>query len=388
MIEVEKAINLVQSSQIKLEIIELDLMDALGCCLAENISSPIDMPPFSQSAMDGYAICGEGNKFDLVGEVKAGDVRALNLEQGKATRIFTGAMIPIGTTAIAKQEIVERIGDIIHLQEEVNIGTSIRQQGEEVKSGECVLQSGTEINPAAIGLLSGLGIARVKVYRRPNIQLIVTGDELTKLGDRLVPGKIYESNSYTLRAALREAGFHCSVSYVKDNYQDTKSLIEKAIQTNDLVIMTGGISVGDYDFVGRALDEIGVNQVFYKVKQKPGKPLYYGELNNVKIFALPGNPAAALTCIHIYVKLAIKLMMGNANPMLQKRSVTMAHSYAKKGDRAQFLKAQIKDNKVTVHSGQSSAMLSSFVDANCLLYINNNTKEVSTGDTVEAYVLP
>jgi molybdopterin molybdotransferase len=152
--------------------------------------------------------------------------------------------------------------------------------------------------------------------------------------------------------------------------------------------MTGGISVGDYDFVGKALNDLNVNQVFYKVNQKPGKPLYYGEKGNVKIFALPGNPAAALTCFYVYVLTAIKNMMGENYSGLEKRNVTISHDHIKKGNRAHLLKAQVVSNKVTVHKGQSSAMLSSYVDANCLLYVDSETNLIESGDEVEVLMLP
>ena len=388
MIEIDEAINLVAQSSIRLKNVELLLIDALNHYLSEDIYSNMDMPPFSQSAMDGYAICGEMNSFDVVGEVQAGDIDLKSLSEGQAYRIFTGAMIPKWTTAIAKQEIVERSGSKIELTEKIKLGTSIRLKGEEIQSGQILLKSGIQINPAAIGLMSGLGIAKVKVIKRPKITLVVTGDELTQLEEELILGRIYESNSYMLKAALLNSGFDVKISLVKDNYLETKKTIELAIQTNDLVIVTGGISVGDYDFVGKALNEIGVKEIFYKVNQKPGKPLYYGEKNNVKIFALPGNPAAALTCFYVYVLSAIKLMMGDSNPTLEKRKAIIAHDYSKKGDRAHFLKAQFNNHQVVVHSGQSSAMLSSFVDANCLLYLGGNVREVKLGEEVEILMLP
>ena len=388
MIGIKDAINLVASSTIKLDSIDSELIDALNYNLSEDIYSNMDMPPFSQSAMDGYAICGDGDGFDVLGEIKAGDTDQYNLTDGQAYRIFTGAMIPEGTTAIAKQEIVERSIDKIQVQEKIKQGTSIRLKGEEIRSGQIVLKAGTKINPAAIGLLSGLGVSKVKVIKQPITTLVVTGDELIQLGEELKLGKIYESNSYMLKSALLNSGFDSNIVLVKDNYLETKNRIESAIETSDLVIITGGISVGDYDFVGKALNEIGVKELFYKVNQKPGKPLFYGEKNNVKIFALPGNPAAALTCFYVYVLLAIKLMMGCPGPGLTKRKARITHDYIKKGDRSHLLKAQLNNDEVIVHKGQSSAMLSSFVDTNCLVYISGEVTEVKTGEELEVYMLP
>jgi molybdopterin molybdotransferase len=388
MIGIKDAINLVTNSTIRLKSIDLELIDALNHYLSEDICSDMDMPPFSQSAMDGYAICGNGDRFVVLGEIKAGDTDIFTLADGQAYRIFTGAMIPLGSTAIAKQEIVERSSDEIQLQEKVKQGTSIRLKGEEILSGQIVLKAGVKINPAAIGLLSGLGVSKVKVTKQPIITLVVTGDELMQLGEELKLGKIYESNSYMLKSALLNSGFDSNIVLVKDNYLETKNRIQSAIETSDLVIITGGISVGDYDFVGKVLNEIGVKELFYKVNQKPGKPIFYGEKNNVKIFALPGNPAAALTCFYVYVLLAIKLMMGSPSSGLIKRKVRIAHDHVKKGNRAHLLKAQLHNNEVVVHKGQSSAMLSSFVDANCLVYISSEVTDVKSGEEVEVFMLP
>ncbi len=390
MIHVKDAIQIVTNSSIELSTIETSVIDALNCYLATDVFSKMDMPPFNQSAMDGYAICGETetDTYTVIGEIKAGDTHTFSLNNGEAFRIFTGAMIPSNTTSIAKQEIVSRTDNTIKLTEPIKKGVSIRRQGEELNTGDLVIKKGTKITPAAIGLLSGLGIEKIKTIKKPAITLIVTGNELTQLGEELVLGKIYESNSYTIQSALLDAGFESTIILVKDDYQATKDTIEKAIKLSNLVIMTGGISVGDYDFVGKALNEIGVTQLFYKVKQKPGKPLYYGEKDKVKIFALPGNPAAALTCFYVYVLTAIKSMMGSDNPTLISRTATITHDYTKNGERAHLLKAKVKGNKVNVHKGQSSAMLSSFVDANCFLFIDSEVNSLSKGDTVEVLLLP
>ena len=388
MISITEAENIIKSSSIIIETESLDLMNSVDHYLSEPIFSPLNMPPFSQSAMDGYAICGSGNSYKVIGEIKAGDTHAHVLKNGEAFRIFTGAMIPSNTTSIAKQEIVERTNDTITLTELVNIGTSIRIVGEELQKGDLVLQKGTKLNAAAIGLLSGLGIQNVTVFKKPKITLVITGDELTKQGEALLKGKIYESNSFTLQSALLTLGFQSEIRFVKDDYFATKDTINSVIESSDLVIMTGGISVGDYDFIGEALNELEVEQKFYKVNQKPGKPLYYGEKGNTKIFALPGNPAAALTCFYIYVLTAIKTMMGASNPNLIKTKATLNHNHTKKGDRAHLLKAKLIGSEVEVHKGQSSAMLSSFVDANCLLYLSTTTNQVTKGSLVDIYLLP
>jgi molybdopterin molybdotransferase len=389
MISIKEALARVKENTAKLDSVKIDLLSALGCVLSESIQSPINMPPFDQSAMDGYALGGDAVVYTVVTEIQAGaSVIGKSLSRGEAARIFTGAMIPEGTTSIAKQEIVKRQGDTITLMEEVREGMSIRRKGEELAINELAISKGTYLNPAAIGFLSGLGIQKVNVYRKPKIAVIVTGNELTKPGEKLLPGRIYESNSATLTSVLKHAGFDSSLVTVKDNFNSTKETIGNAIDQNDVVIITGGISVGDYDFVGKALAELQVEEVFYKVKQKPGKPLFYGKKGAKSIFALPGNPAAVLTCYYMYVRTAIRSLIGISNPMLEEREVSLLHDFSKKGDRAHLLKAHITTEGVKVHAGQSSAMLSSFVGANSLIYLSEEDREIKKGDKVLVYILP
>jgi molybdopterin molybdotransferase len=389
MISIKEALARVKENTAKLDSVKIDLLSALGSVLSESIESPINMPPFDQSAMDGYALGGDAAVYTVVSEIQAGaSVTGKPLSRGEAARIFTGAMIPEGTVSIAKQEIVKRQGDTITLVEEVREGMSIRRKGEELAINELAISKGTYLNPAAIGFLSGLGIQKVNVYRKPKIAVIVTGNELTKPGEKLLPGRIYESNSATLTSVLKHAGFDSSLVTVKDDFNSTKETIGNAIDQNDVVIITGGISVGDYDFVGKALAELQVEEVFYKVKQKQGKPLFYGNKGAKSIFALPGNPAAVLTCYYIYVRTAIRSLIGISTPMLEEREVSLLHDFTKKGDRAHFLKAYLTPEGVKVHAGQSSAMLSSFVGANSLIYLSEEDREIKKGDKVLVYILP
>jgi len=388
MISIAEAEHIVKTSTIVLESESLGLLNSIGHYLSNDVFSPMQMPPFSQSAMDGYAVCGTTTTFNVVGEIQAGDSNEYILKSGEAYRIFTGAMIPINTTSIAKQEIVERSNDVMTLTENLKTGTSIRLAGEELQTGDLVLKKGTKINAAAIGLLSGLGIQTITVFKKPRITLVITGDELTKQGAPLLKGRIFESNSFTLQSALVSLGYSAKIVLVKDDFSTTKETISTAIETSDLVIMTGGISVGDYDYVGKALNELQVQQKFYKVNQKPGKPLYYGEKGNVKVFGLPGNPAAVLTCFYLYVLTAINTMTGAVNSGLLKTKVILNHDHLKKGDRGHLLKAKLIDTQVQIHKGQSSAMLSSFVDANCLLHIDSTTNQIKKGSLVDIYLLP
>ncbi len=389
MISVYEAIEKIKGTIKELNPIEVVLTEANGCCLAEDIFAPIDMPPFDQSAMDGYAVCGGHSDYVIKSELKAGDsTDDLTLLDGEASRIFTGSMVPAGTRSVVPQEVVDVDGTIIRPRGLIRDSANIRRQGEEISKGDLVLRKGSKLNVAAIGFLSGLGIKCVQVICKPKIELIVTGNELIQPGNQLEPGKIYESNASTLSTFIRSLGLDCKVSFVKDDFVSTKSCMDQAIKKNDLIIATGGISVGDYDFVGKALDELEVREVFYKVNQKPGKPLYYGCKNDKHIFALPGNPAAALTCFLMYVLPGIRRLMGHSDSYLEKCKAEMSTTFVKKGNRAQFLKAKIKEGVVEINPKQNSSMLSSFIDANCLAFIPEDRTEVQAGSEVDVYLIP
>jgi len=393
MITVEQAKQFVEDNTKLLSVQKVKLDQALGYVLSEDIHSPIPHPPFSQSAMDGYAIAhqeGEPkNAFKLLGEIKAGDASNYSLQTGEAVRIFTGAMVPEGTTSIIMQEVTEAIDGLVHIHQEIKTGLNIRPMGEQIQKGDLALTKGTILNPAGIGFLNGLGITEVTIYKKPTVGVIVTGNELVQAGNELQAGQIYESNSSTLISALQSGGVDdVERTVIEDNLEATIQSIQQLIEEKDILILSGGISVGDYDFVGKALKHIGVEEIFYKVKQKPGKPLFYGKNGRCNVFALPGNPSAALTCYYQYVLLAIKRMSGNSNHPLEKRTLQLNASYTKKGDRAQFLKAKVQGHEVEILDGQSSAMLHSFALADALVYIPHDINEVQKGEEVEVHMLP
>ncbi|NNL80594.1 MAG: molybdopterin molybdotransferase MoeA [Flavobacteriaceae bacterium] len=391
MIPVNKALELVHKTvRPSKEIMELAITDAHGFILASDIESPIDMPPFRQSAMDGYAVKLNGSeKYKLIGEIKAGDPADYVLNPGEAVRIFTGAAVPDSADSIIIQEHIERDSNVIRAMNPVKPDMNIRPKGEQVRTGELALSKGIKLNAAAIGYISSLGIQSVRVYQKPKIALIITGNELQKPGESLDPGKIYESNANMLEAALNKNGIaELSVLAVKDTYDDTLNVIEEALNNHDMVLISGGISVGDYDFVGQALSEIGVNQVFYKVRQKPGKPLFFGELNQKYVFALPGNPASSLSCYYMYVVPAINLYMGNSNYHPIQFSAISHSTFEKKGDRAQFLKAIYKDGHVEILDGQNSSMLHTFALANALVYIPEDVNRIAVNDSVKTILIP
>lgn len=361
-----------------------------GYVLFKDLISPINMPPFRQSAMDGYALnLHEDLTYNLIGEIKAGDGQRVELNKGEAIRIFTGAAVPDSANAVMMQEKVQINGNSITIENQAAFNLNIRPLGEQVKIGDIALKKGTKLTPAAIGYLISLGITEVSVFRKPNIAIVTTGNELVEAGENLPYGKIYESNSKMLLSALYSLKYYDITSYkVKDDYNETVSTLKIAITDNDLVLITGGISVGDYDFVEQALNELQVETCFYKVKQKPGKPLFYGKKEATQIFALPGNPAAALSCFYIYVYIALQKMMNRNTLELDRINAKSVSNFNKKGDRPQFLKAIYNNGEAEILEGQNSSMLQTFALANALIYAPETVTSIKKGDVLDLILLP
>ena len=389
MIAIDEAFSILSKTIFTLPQATISLENALRYVTAETILSPINMPPFRQSNMDGFALSlHQELTYEIVGEIKAGDSKPIQLLPGQAVKIFTGAAVPDSAQAVIQIEKVT-VNDIqLLLQEPVLPETNVRPLGSQIKKNEIALEKGTILTPAAIGFLAGLGFTAVNVYQKPTVGIVITGNELVAAGQRLAYGQVYESNAIMLQTALLEAHYNqVQVYQVDDHFDNTKSILEKAIQTHDVVLVSGGISVGDYDFVGQALQSLAVETLFYKVNQKPGKPLMAGKLKGTLIFALPGNPAASLTCFYIYVKPTLEQLSGiktNYQTTIQK---PLAHDYLVNNSRSQFLKARLSDDAVTILSHQDSSMLDSFALANALVYVPNGNYDLRQGDKVAVYLL-
>ncbi len=390
MISVDEAIKLVELELPKPKDGYVPLSDALGMLAAEDIHSPIAMPPFRQSAMDGYALhLYDGKSYEIVREIKAGDGANPKLNPGQAVRIFTGAMVPDAAEAVVMQEHAEALSDTLVVDREISLEQNIRPKGEQVRKGDLALPKGSVLTPATIGFLAGLGITEIKVFVKPSIAILATGNELVVPGEPLGSGKIYESNSLMLQNALKESGYtEIEIFKVKDDYRGTVQCLDHALNSFDVVLVSGGISVGDYDFVGKALQELQVTEVFYKVRQKPGKPLFFGRKAERSVFALPGNPASALTCFYIYVLPALAQLSGKSFKALKRISAKSRSDFQTKPGRVQFLKACFSDDGVEILEGQSSAMLKSFAEANALVQLPADCSTVQPGDELSLVLLP
>jgi len=370
--------------------------EALDFVLAENIRSPFDSPQFNQSAMDGFAIridyLPEGKpsiSLPVIGEIKAGDQPILKLRPDTAVQILTGAAVPLNATCVVIQEKTKVTeGQVIIPVSAVVKGSNIRFKGTQIRKGELALDKGMKLNPAAIGFLSSMGLTEIKVVRKPKISILSTGNELIEPEHELSPGKIYESNSRMLYAAVKQSGFDAIVfEPVIDDGKKILRQINNMLNASDVLIISGGISVGKYDLVKEVLIKLGVKEIFYKVSQKPGKPLFTGFIKDKLIFAVPGNPAASLVCFYEYVVPSLRKMSGYRNHSLRTEFVPLAESFEMKSERDLFLRARVENGKVHIPKGQESNMLKSFSEANALVYLPAGTKKIPRGRKVEVHFL-
>ncbi len=398
LITFEGAKKLLEENLFNLEPVKIPVKSAVSHILGEDIYSPLDLPPFTNSAMDGYAVRFEKSDKEMSfklrkGEIKAGDYKKIKLRPGEAVKVFTGSPLPLNADAVVMKEFVEVKNNILYVKQQIKKGENIRFKGEEIKKGEKVLKKGTYLNPAGIGFLSTMGIREVKVIRKPRVYIIITGNELTEPGKKLKEGKIYDANSFSLYSVLKLIGIkEIKIKIIKDDFEKIKRGFYKALEFADIILFSGGISVGEYDFVRDLMKRERVKTIFYKVKQKPGKPLYFGifDEGNIKklIFALPGNPASVLVCFYEYVYPAIKALSGFKDIFLPERKFILLKDIKKKTDRLWFLKGKLKNDFVLPLDFQESHMLSSFTKADSLIVAPRNKKLLKKGEKVKVHLLP
>ncbi len=394
MLSVEQAKDILLNGVPVLPSQEVELDKGLNHILSQSFRANMSLPPFRQSAMDGYAVNYTNVKkdnFNLIGEVAAGDKHTTSLNEGDAVRIFTGAAVPDGANAVIMQEWITTENNMVKLNNdagELKPQLNIRPVGEQIQEGDIALEQGALLNGPALGLIQSFGARTVEVFQKPKVALVVTGNEIVKPGEDLPFGSIYESNSITLTSAIKHAGFDLqTVMFEKDELSAIQNDIDHCSKTSDVVLVSGGISVGDYDFVKTAFENLNVEEVFYKIAQKPGKPIFYGQKENTCFFGLPGNPASALVCLIEYVIPVLKKMAGYKNCFPTKLNLPITNNYVKKGNRAQYLKARLGAEGVEIMNGQASSMLHTFALSDCLVYIPNNKTEINKGESVEVHLI-
>jgi len=399
MISVHEAKEIVSNSTPELAAVKTVLSEADGKVLAEDVLALVDIPAFPQSSMDGYAFSFEGwkqhKKLKIVGEVAAGANKKISLTAGDAVRIFTGGAVPMGADTVVMQEKAKAHNEELIIEDEtLQVGTSVRPKGSEIKAGTLALEKESTLSPAAIGFLAGIGIAEVKVYPNPSISIIITGNELQQPGKRLEQGQVYESNSFMLKAVLKQLQIEqVQVSYAVDNPKIVTSSLQKALRENDVVLLTGGISVGDYDFVLQATKECEVEKLFHRVKQRPGKPLYFGmkavqdDTVTKLVFALPGNPSSVLTCFYQYVALALE-KLSRRKKILRSFRAPLSRPFQKTAGLTHFLKGVYDGMTATPLDAHESYRLRSFAIANCLIQVDEDITSLKEGEMVDVYLLP
>ncbi len=380
---------------------EIALEEALGRTLSRDIVAPEDLPPFDRAAMDGYAVravdlAGASPEHPaglrLVGSVAAGHLFGGVIKEGTAAGITTGAPLPEGADTVVRLEDAVHGGDGVAITTALRPKTNVSLRGEDIPRGSLALKSGIELTPPRIGVLAALGIDPVPVFRRPKVAIIGTGDELVPLGAPLVPGKIRNSNYYSLAAlVLRAGGLAHSGGLAPDRLPDLIRLI-RAAELADIIITTGGASVGEYDLIKPALDEMGAEIIFWRVRMKPGTPMLLARWNQTIICGLSGNPAAAMTSFELFVRPAIRKLNGLLTwERIGVEATLKGEIRAKGSSLRRFIRAEtwVENGRyrVSATGSQKSGILSSMAAANSLIVVPEGTEALPDGSTVRIVIL-
>lgn len=371
-----------------------------GRVLAEPIQSLRDVPPFRNAAMDGYAVRAadvagavpdQPVRLRVIETIGAGVVPSRAVGAGSATRIMTGALMPDGADAVVKVEDATEAETAVDIRAAVKPGTNVRNPGEDVRTGDLVLSPGRLLRPADIGLLASLGHAMVRVTRRVRVAILATGDELVEIGEPLRAGQIVNSNAHAIAAAVEEAGGEPTVlGIVRDRRDLIRAAFAEAFHA-DVVLSTGGVSAGDFDYVRGILSEIGYEERFWQVAQKPGKPLTFGLRGETPIFGLPGNPVSSLVCFYVYVVPALRTMLGLDAVHLPAVPALMAERVAKASGLTEFIRCTLDgtpgDYRVRSTGTQSSAVLRSLSLGDGLIIGPPDTAVLEAGAQVRVLLL-
>jgi molybdopterin molybdotransferase len=375
------------------------IADALGRVLAEDLDADDDVPSFDNSAMDGFAVRasdtrgaapGSPVQLALAGESRAGSPADRGPGPGEAVRISTGAMVPAGADAVVRVEDTNEADGHVAIFAEVSSGKEIRRAGEDVRAGDRVLERGTRLGPAELGVAASVGRAELLCTRKPRVAVLGTGDELVGPEAPLGPGQIRNTNGIALPAQVVEAGgVVTQATTVPDDPDATVRMIEEALD-GDVLIVTGGMSVGPHDHVRPALDALGVEQVFWGVALRPGKPTLFGVRENTLVFGLPGNPVSAMVTFHLFVRPALAALLGAPDPVRRTEAV-FDEDYAKRPGRAEVVRCRLEPRDDGWHvrptKAQGSHVLTSMLDAEALAFLEVERWDVSAGERVEIEIL-
>jgi molybdopterin molybdotransferase len=372
-----------------LDAVTVDVEHALGLVLASEVRAATDVPPFSSSAMDGYAAKTgpAGQTLEVVGESRAGSPSELTVQPGQAIRVSTGAAIPTGTGGVIRQEDVEDLGETIHTNAPISEGQNIREAGEEMRATTPVLLPGTLLGTAELGAAVSAGAGTVRVARRPRVAVLCTGDELRPPGEPLGPGEIHNSNGPMLRSLAQAAGAIVSTcERLPDEPAVTRAALERSLDEVDVLVISGGVSVGPHDHVKPALSALGVQELFWRVSLQPGGPTWFGSRGDVLVFGLPGNPVSVVVTFTLFVRRALRAMQGlSPRPSLNTEG-RLAVAVARNPRREQALRVRLQRSDgalaVTPNGPQGSHLVTSLVGADALAFIPPGEGELSAGSTV------
>lgn len=364
---------------------------SLDQILAQEIVGVVDSPPFDNSSMDGYAVraaeaqTGARLKVAEIGQPAGGDL-GLELGPGEAIRIFTGGILPRYADAVVMQEDTKREGDTIEILDGVVAGEHIRRRGGDVCAGQRLLRRGEILTPAKLGLLASQGLPELPVHSRPLVQIVTTGDELVEPGAPLLPGEIYNSNSPMLQAAVSRTGGIAAVSHAYDDPDELAAVLGRAFSAADLVVIAGGVSVGERDYVKEVLGGLGVVTDFWKVKVKPGKPFLFGwHPNGSLVFGLPGNPVSAYVTFALFVAPVIRRLLGHeidgASVGMGSVAAVAEEAMDNPGDRPHYLRGICENGRVRLSGTQQSHAIFGLSRANCLIRLDPE-QNVAPGDSV------
>ncbi len=401
MISVEEALARILSEISPLSVMQMPLPVSSGLVLAQDIVAQEDIPPFANSAMDGFALLsrdsqpkdGQPPRLRISGGVAAGYVADHAVEEGTAMRIMTGAPVPEGADSVIQVELTRSEGpdsEWVEILEAVSPGNNIRPAGEDMLRGQTVLQQGSEIGPWEIGVLATLGWANVPVIRRPRVAILGTGDEVIDVNEPLRPGKIRNSNSYLLEAAVRRVGaVPHRLGVARDTVESLREKFSEAIQY-DLIITSGGVSVGDFDLVKNIMAEQGqIN--FWRINMRPGKPVAFGHIHGVPLLGLPGNPVSAAVTFELFSRPVIRKMMGHTRLVRPQVDVVVEDGVSDHAMRRHYVRARVewRDGRFIAHTtgNQGSHIMTSLLNVNALVIVPEGGVELHPGDSAKAMML-
>ncbi|MCL5735472.1 MAG: molybdopterin molybdotransferase MoeA [Actinobacteria bacterium] len=400
MISIEEARARILAAAIPLPAEERPLTEVLNSVLAEDITAPHSVPPFDNAGMDGFAVKAADTVeaaqdaptlLRVTMTLPAGTPADGPIGPGEAAKIMTGAPLPEGADAVIQSELAEDLGSEVRILQAVKPGRNVRRAGEDVSVGDRVLAAGTVLGPAEIGVIASLGYPRIQVHRRPRVALISTGSELVEVDQPLGPGKIRNSNGYALRAQCQQLGIDADMlGIVPDDYECTRNMILRGLDY-EVLLTSGGVSVGEFDFIKDIQDELGVERRLWGVSMKPGKPLAFGVRDRTLVFGLPGNPVSAMVSFELFVKPALLRLMGHRRAIKPTYRAVMAEDVVASDSRTYVVRVRAwRENEIWHVSStgpQGSGMLRSMVGANGLAFVPGGPQGVRAGDEVDFLLL-